>query len=289
MPTKIEKDTVSGQDTTGHVWDGIKELNTPLPTWWVYVLYATVVWSLAQFVIYPSFPGITGYFSGLVGYSARGELTSKMQAAAQARAPFLDRIRSSSLDDIRNTPELLGYAVSGGRVAFAENCAACHQAGGAGTKGYPNLADDDWLWGGKLADIQKTIQVGIRSAHPDTRTSLMPRFGTDGILERKQIEDVAEFVLSLSGKSTDTASAGRGRALYAENCVSCHGERGTGQRDVGAPSLADGIWLFGGDKASVVRSISEGRGSVMPTWSERLDPAVVKMLTIYVHTLGGGE
>ena len=289
MPTKIEKDTVSGQDTTGHVWDGIKELNTPLPTWWVYVLYATVAWSLVLFVIYPSFPGITGYFSGLVGYSARGELASKMQAAAQARAPFLDRIRSSSLDDIRNTPELLGYAVSGGRVAFAENCAACHQAGGAGTKGYPNLADDDWLWGGKLADIQKTIQVGIRSAHPDTRTSLMPRFGTDGILERKQIDDVAEFVLSLSGKSTDTASAGRGRTIYAENCVSCHGERGTGQRDVGAPSLADGIWLFGGDRASVVRSISEGRGGVMPNWSERLDPAIVKMLTIYVHTLGGGE
>ncbi len=289
MPTKIEKDTVSGQDTTGHVWDGIKELNTPLPTWWLYVLYATVAWSIAQFVIYPSFPGIKGYFSGVVGYSARDELAGKMQVAAQARAPFLDRIRTSSLDDIRNTPELLGYAVSGGRVAFAENCAACHQAGGAGTKGYPNLADDDWLWGGKLADIQKTIQVGIRSSHADTRTSLMPRFGTDGILERKQIEDVAEFVLSLSGKSSDAASATRGRGIYAENCVSCHGERGTGQRDVGAPSLADGIWLFGGDKPTVIRSISEGRGGVMPTWSERLDPAVVKMLTIYVHTLGGGE
>lgn len=289
MPTKIEKDAVSGQDTTGHEWDGIKELNTPLPTWWVYVLYATVAWSIALFVLYPSFPTVNGYLSGLVGYSARDDLAGKMQSAAQARAPFLDRIRSSSLDEIRNTPDLLGYAVSGGRVAFAENCAACHQAGGAGTKGYPNLADDDWLWGGKLAEIQKTIQVGIRSAHPDSRTSLMPRFGTDGILERKQIEDVAEFVLSLSGKSNDASGAQRGRTVYSENCASCHGERGTGQREIGAPSLVDGIWLFGGDKPSIVRSIAEGRGGVMPTWTERLDPAVVKMLTIYVHTLGGGE
>lgn len=289
MPTKIEKDTVSGQDTTGHVWDGIKELNTPLPTWWVYVLYATVAWSLVLFVIYPSFPGITGYFSGVVGYSARGELASKMQAAAQARAPFLDRIRSSSLDDIRNTPELLGYAVSGGRVAFAENCAACHQSGGAGAKGYPSLADDDWIWGGTLAQIERTIRFGIRSPHPDARTSLMPRFGLDGALDRDKIDDAAEFVLSLSKRSTNADAVRRGATVYAENCAACHGNTGTGQRELGAPNLADGIWIYGGDKASIVKTITESRSGVMPAWTDRLDPAVIKMLTVYVHALGGGE
>ncbi|MBM3549535.1 MAG: cytochrome-c oxidase, cbb3-type subunit III [Alphaproteobacteria bacterium] len=289
MPTKIEKDAVTGQNTTGHEWDGIKELNTPLPTWWVYLLYATIAWSIGLFVIYPSFPGITGYLPGVVGYSARQELADKMKVEKEVRAPFLDRVRNGSLEDIRRTPDLLGYAVAGGRVAFAENCAGCHQSGGAGAKGYPSLADDEWLWGGKLADIQKTIQVGIRSMHPDTRTSLMPRFGTDGILDRRQLDDVTEFVLSLSTKPVDPAAVERGRRLYAENCASCHGEQGAGMREFGAPSLTDKVWLFGGDKPSILRSIAEGRAGVMPAWGERLDPAIVKMLTLYVHTLGGGE
>jgi cytochrome c oxidase cbb3-type subunit III len=289
MPTKIEKDAVSGRETTGHEWDGIKELNTPLPTWWVYVLYATILWSVALFIAYPSFPGISGYFGGIVGYSAREELALKIRAEEARRAPYLDRIRSASLEDIRRNPELVGYAVAGGRVAFSENCAGCHQAGGAGTKGYPSLADDDWLWGGRLADIQRSIQYGIRSTHPDARSSLMPRFGLDGILDRRQLDDVTEFVLSLSRRSTDASAAGRGATVFAENCASCHGEKGTGQRDLGAPNLADGIWLHGGDKAAVAKSIAEGRNGVMPAWIDRLDPAVVKMLTIYVHALGGGE
>ena len=289
MPTKIEKDAVTGTETTGHEWDGIKELNTPLPTWWVYLLYASIVWSIGLFIVYPSFPGITGYFSGVVGYSAREELADKMRAAQNIKAPFLDRIHAIGLEEIRATPDLLGYAVAGGRVAFAENCAGCHQAGGAGAKGYPSLADDEWLWGGKLSDIEKTIRTGIRGAHPDTRTSLMPRFGTDGILDRRQIDDVAEFVLSLTTRPADPAAVERGRTVFVENCASCHGERGTGQRELGAPSLADKVWVFGGDKPSIVRSITEGRVGVMPAWIDRLDPAVIKMLTLYVHTLGGGE
>jgi cytochrome c oxidase cbb3-type subunit 3 len=289
MPTKIEKDIVTGTETTGHEWDGIKELNTPLPTWWLYVLYATILWSIGQFIIYPSFPGVRGYFSGVVGYSAREELAGKMRAAADERAPFVDRIRVASLEDIRRNPELVAYAVAGGRVAFAENCAACHQTGGAGTKGYPSLADDDWMWGGTLAEIQKTIQFGIRSGHANARMSLMPRFGVDGLLERRQIEDVTEFVLGFGRRATDRAAAARGGPIYAENCASCHGEKGAGQREFGAPNLVDGIWVYGGDRESLVKTISDGRGGVMPAWSDRLDPAIVKMLTIYVHTLGGGE
>lgn len=289
MPTKIEKDSVTGQNTTGHEWDGIKELNTPLPTWWLYVLYATVLWSIGQFVLYPSIPGVRTYFSGVLGYSAREELVQKMQTAADQRAPFLDRIRQASLADIRKTPELLGYAVAGGRVAFAENCAACHQSGGAGAKGYPSLADDEWLWGGSLAQIERTIRYGIRSAHPDSRMSLMPRFGADGVLDRDKINDAAEFVLSLSRRSTDAAAAKRGATVYAENCAACHRDDGTGQRELGAPNLADGIWVYGGDKASIVKTITESRNGVMPAWTDRLDPAVIKMLTVYVHALGGGE
>ncbi len=289
MPTKIEKDSVTGQNTTGHEWDGIKELNTPLPTWWLYVLYATVLWSIGQFVLYPSIPGVRTYFSGVLGYSAREELVQKMQAAADQKAPFLDRIRQASLADIRKTPELLGYAVAGGRVAFAENCAGCHQSGGAGAKGYPSLADDEWLWGGNLAEIERTIRYGIRSAHPDSRTSLMPRFGLDGVLERDKIDDAAEFVLSLSNRATNADAAKRGATVYAENCAACHGNAGAGQRELGAPNLADGIWIYGGDKASIVKVIAESRNGVMPAWTDRLDPAVIKMLTVYVHALGGGE
>lgn len=289
MPTKIEKDAVTGQNTTGHEWDGIKELNTPLPTWWLYVLYATVLWSIGQFILYPSVPGVRSYFAGVLGYSAREELVQKMQTAADLRAPFLDRIRQASLADIRKTPELLGYAVAGGRVAFAENCAACHQSGGAGAKGYPSLADDEWLWGGSLAQIERTIRFGIRSAHPDARTSLMPRFGLDGLLERDKIDDAAEFVLSLSNRSTNPGAAKRGATVYAENCAACHGNTGAGQRELGAPNLADGIWVYGGDKASIVKTITESRNGVMPAWTDRLDPAVIKMLTVYVHALGGGE
>jgi cytochrome c oxidase cbb3-type subunit 3 len=289
MPTKIEKDIVTGTETTGHEWDGIKELNTPLPTWWLYVLYATILWSIGQFIIYPSFPGVRGYFSGVVGYSAREELAGKMRAAADERAPFVDRIRVASLEEIRRNPELVAYAVAGGRVAFAENCAGCHQAGGAGTKGYPSLADDEWLWGGGLAEIHRTIQVGIRSTHAEARSSAMPRFGLDGMLDRQQIDQVAEHVLGLSGRGGNRDAAAKGAPLYAENCASCHGEGGLGNRELGAPNLADNVWLYGGDKASVVRTIAEARNGVMPAWGERLDPAIVKMLTIYVHALGGGE
>ena len=289
MPTKIEKDSVTGQNTTGHEWDGIKELNTPLPTWWLYILYATVLWSIGQFVLYPSIPGVRTYFSGVLGYSAREELVQKMQTAAEQRSPFLDRIRQASLADIRKTPELLGYAVAGGRVAFAENCAGCHQSGGAGAKGYPSLADDEWRWGGDLAQIERSIRYGIRSAHADSRTSLMPRFGLDGVLERDKIDDAAEFVLSLSGRATNADAAKRGATVYAENCAACHGNTGAGQRELGAPSLADGIWVHGGDKASIVKVIVESRNGVMPAWTDRLDSAVIKMLTVYVHALGGGE
>lgn len=289
MPTKIEKDEITGKATTGHEWDGVKELDTPLPKWWLYVFYATIVWSIGYYVLYPAWPSFSSHTTGVLNYSARSDITRDLREQADQRAPYVSRIRAASLEQIRNDPRLLGFAMAGGRSVFAENCAGCHGAGGAGTKGFPNLADDDWLWGGDLEAIHTTIRAGIRSAHPDLRLSQMPRFGLDGMLTASQISDVAEYTLSLSGRDTDKAAAARGLPLFAENCAVCHGPKGEGNLEVGAPNLADTIWLYGGDKASVTQSIAASRNGVMPAWADRLDEATIKMLAVYVHSLGGGR
>ncbi len=289
MANQAEKDSKTGLETTGHEWDGIKELNTPLPKWWVYVFYATILFSIVYYVLYPAIPGISGYTKGLLGYSSRQELSRSLAEAAAQRSAFLGRIEKASLSDIRSNDELLNFALAGGKAAFADNCAPCHGTGATGGPGYPNLADDDWLWGGKLEDIFTTLRHGVRwTQDEDTRGSEMPRFG-DGILEPAEINDVAEFVLSLSGRGGDPAAARRGAAVFAEQCAACHGARGEGGREVGAPRLSDTIWLYGEDKATIVRQIRTPRHGVMPAWGERLDEATLKMLAVYVHSLGGGE
>jgi cytochrome c oxidase cbb3-type subunit 3 len=284
-----ERDAVTGRETTGHEWDGIKELNTPLPKWWVYVFIATVVWSFGYWVVYPAWPGIAGYTKGLIGYNSRAELDEAMTAAADSRRVWTDRIAAFSVEEIAADPELLAYSVAGGRTLFAENCAPCHGAGGQGAPGYPNLADDSWMWGGELAAIEQTVRFGVRSGHEQARVSEMPRFGADGLLDRGQISDVADYVLSLSGAAADAAAVQRGAMVYAENCASCHGETGAGNRELGAPALNDAIWLYGGDKAGVVQQVTAPRHGVMPTWSGRLDEVSIKLLSVYVHSLGGGE
>ena len=289
MPTKIEKDLVTGTQTTGHEWDGIKELDTPLPKWWIYVFYATIAWSLVYYVLYPAWPSLSSHTNGILGFSSRTEIREQLAEQAKQRAPFLDRLRKEPLDRIESQPDLLNFAIAGGRATFLENCAPCHGSGGAGAKGFPSLADDDWLWGGSRDAILQTITHGVRNADADSRQSQMPRFGADGILKKNEINDAAEYVLSLSGTGTDQAAAGRGKAVFAENCVACHGEKGEGNQELGAPNLADKIWLYGGSKVDVVESITNARAGSMPSWSGRLDDATIKMLTIYVHSLGGGK
>ena len=289
MPTKIEKDAISGRETTGHEWDGIKELNTPLPKWWVYVFYATIVWAIGYWVVYPSWPTLSTHLQGMGGYWSRAELDKQVAQQAEERAPYVKRIAAASLEDIGKDADLYNFAQAGGRAAFGENCAACHGPGGGGAKGFPNLADNDWLWGGTRDAILRTVSYGVRNANPESRQSQMPRFGADGILKPDQIDDVAEYVLSLSGTSTDAAAAKRGAPIFAENCAVCHGEKGTGNQEVGAPNLSDQIWLYGGDKATVVQTITYARAGSMPAWSERLDLATIKMLALYVHSLGGGQ
>jgi cytochrome c oxidase cbb3-type subunit 3 len=289
VPTKIEKDTLSGQDTTGHEWDGIKELNTPLPRWWLWVFYATIAWAVAYWLIYPAWPLISRHTPGILGWSSRGAMLEDIATAKARQAALVERINKTELADIPKDPELLAFALAGGRSAFGINCAPCHGAGAAGSKGYPNLNDDDWLWGGKLADIHTTLQNGIRWTAAETRESQMPAFLTDGILNAAQVGDVAEFVLSLGGQKHDAAMAGRGKAVFAEQCAACHGEEGKGNPELGAPNLTDGIWLYGGDRDTIVNTIRYARRGVMPGWKDRLDAATVKQLAVYVHSLGGGQ
>ena len=282
MPTKIEKDEFTGTETTGHEWDGIKELNTPLPKWWLYVMYASIVFSIGYYVLFPTYPGWTG----LLGYSQRETVVEDMAAARARQAGNLDRVAATPLEEIQGDPELLNFALAGGQAAFADNCAPCHAPGGAGRPGYPILADDAWLWGGDLEAIHQTIQFGIRSDHDETRFGDMPAFGADELLEAAEIDAVADHVLSLSGQGAVTET---GAQVFAENCADCHGQSGEGLRDLGAPRLNDQIWLYGGDKAGIVAQITKPRHGAMPAWTGRLDETTVKMLAVYVHGLGGGE
>ncbi len=290
MPTKIEKDAITGTNTTGHEWDGIKELDTPMPKWWVYTFYACILFAIVYVALFPSVPGLHGYFGGLLHFSQRQAVEASMKEAVARQGVFLERVAKADLKQIRETPDLFSFAVTGGKAAFNINCAQCHQPGGGGIKGFPNLADDDWLWGGSLEAIHQTITYGVRNANEQSRQSMMPRFGTDGMLKPAEISDVADYVLSLSGKSTaPAASVQRGAAIFADQCEACHNKGGTGNLELGAPRLNDKIWLYGGDKATLVETIAKARNSNMPAWGERLDPTTIKMLAVYVHALGGGQ
>jgi cytochrome c oxidase cbb3-type subunit III len=283
--------TPGGDDyeTTGHEWDGIAEYNKPLPRWWVTVLYASIVWAFGYWIVMPAWPLASSFTTGLLGYSQRTTVTNQIAEAEAARAAQAEQLQTMELEAVQANPDLLRFATAGGRSAFLVNCSQCHGTGGAGAVGYPNLIDDDWLWGGTLSDIHDTIRYGVRSTHDETRLSEMPAFGADEMLEPAEIADVAQYVLSLSGKATDTAAAGRGEETFVEWCAMCHGDDGTGLAPMGAPNLTDAIWLYGGDVETITKTISDSRRGVMPAWSGRLSDIAVKQLALYIHSLGGGE
>ena len=289
---KEEQDRLAfGKPTAELEWDGIRKLDYPPPRWWVMTFWATFIFAIVWWVLYPSWPGLSGYFPGLLNFQQRVEVQEQLTAAEGARARFVETIGAAPLEEIRADPQLLGYAVAAGRVVFNNNCAQCHALGGAGQGVFPTLADDDWIWGGRPEDVEHTITHGVRNGGEEARDSQMPRFGADGILTREQIGDVADYVLSLSGRAAPEAAeaVGRGSALYAENCVACHGEGGAGMPETGAPRLNDAIWLYGGGRAKVVAQIVDPRHGVMPAFGSRLDPATIRMLVAYVHGLGGGQ
>jgi cytochrome c oxidase cbb3-type subunit 3 len=285
-----EIDAVSGTATTGHDWDGIRELNTPLPRWWLWTFYACIVWAVGYWVVYPAWPLLTTSTEGITGWHARSAVVTDLEQLQAQRGPMMQQINTASVADIAGNPQLLDFSRAVGRVAFADNCAPCHGAGGGGTKGYPNLNDDDWLWGGKLADIEQTIRHGARAGDDKGRSGNMPAFGRDGLLKANEISAVADFARTLAGLKPDAgADLALGKKLYADNCAVCHGDAGKGNRELGAPNLTDKIWLYGSDKQTVVAGIQNGRGGVMPAWGGRLPEPTIKALTVYVHTLGGGE
>jgi len=285
--THQDIDAATGTATTGHEWDGIKELNTPLPKWWLYLLYACMIWALGYAILYPTIPLPGGHTSGLLGWSSRGAVTADLQELALQRAPFVNQLNKSTLQQINSDPKLAEFARAYGRSAFGNNCAPCHGSGGQGSVGYPNLNADRWLWGGTLDQISNTITHGARSGDGLGHEGNMPAFGRDGILTTAQINDVADFVRSLSNPTTTDVSAGR--LVFTENCTPCHGDNAKGNIDVGAPNLTTKIWLYGGDKETIVQTLTNGRGGHMPAWGGKLDPATIKALTVFVHSLGGGQ
>jgi len=280
-------DEVTGTETVGHEWDGIEELDTPMPRWWLWTLYATIAWSLVYVVLYPAWPMVEKATDGVLGWSSRGQLAEEMSAAELAQAGVREQLSRIPIERLPDDSALMAQAVAGGAAAFKVNCVQCHGSGAAGsqTLGYPNLNDDAWLWGGDLRAIEYTLVHGIRQAgHDQTRTSLMPAFA--GVFAPQQMDALVDHVLSLSG----TAESGPvGAQIFADNCALCHGPQGGGNRELGAPRLNDAIWLRGGSREAIARQVIDPKMGMMPGWGERLDPVTIKMLAAYVHSLGGGE
>lgn len=289
MAGKREIDTATQTETTGHEWDGIKELDTPMPRWWLWTFYATIVWGVIYTILMPAWPLISGATPGLLGYSSRANVAADIDAARAANAALDARLLQTDLGAVADDPELLRFATAGGGAVFRNQCSQCHGRGGAGALGgYPNLNDDDWLWGGTVDDIRQTVTHGIRyEADGDTRFSQMPAFGE--ILAADEIDGLVQYVRSLSGLDHDAALAAGATQTFADNCAVCHGDAGQGDRTQGAPSLSDPIWLYGADPETLHTTIAQARFGVMPAFATRLSDSEIAKVTFYVHSLGGGE
>ena len=287
-----EIDPHSQVETTGHEWDGIKELNNPLPRWWLFIFWGTIAVAIIYWVLMPAWPappGMQGNTLGVLGQSDRATVAAEVSLTAKMRAELASRLSAVDASAILQDHDLSQLALGLGESAFGDNCATCHGAGGRGAKGYPRLADDIWLWGGTLTDIETTIRHGIRSDDPDARTTDMPAFGRDEFLASAEIKDLVEFVTAISGRKANLAAVDRARPIFQTNCASCHGVDARGDRAQGAPNLTDAEWLYGGDRDTLQATIFGARRGVMPAWTTRFDPATIRALAVYVHSLGGGE
>lgn len=281
-----EIDKVSGVETTGHEWDGLKELNNPLPRWWLWVFIITCIWAVGYWIVYPAWPTIQGHTKGKYGWTQHKQLAAGQEEIHEIQAAYVEMLRRTPLSDVKKDPELYAFALAGGAAAFKNHCAACHGTGADGMAHYPNLNDDDWLWGGSVEEIYQTIKYGIRSSHDETRISAMTAFGTDGVLTRPDVLAVTDHVRSLSGLEEENA---RGAVIFQEQCASCHGLEGKGDRSVGAPNLTDAVWLYGSSRDAVSAVVFSARNSVMPHWSGVISDDKIRQLALYVHSLGGGE
>lgn len=304
----MSQDTQS-KNTTGHVWDeNLQELTNPLPNWWLWTFYITIIFAVIYWVLYPAWPIGKTFTKGIgntityvndkgetktTHWNMRAKLMKETNEAVAAQKKYFDKVAATPFDAVAKDAELMQFVQSSGRQLFLDNCAACHQAGGQGKVGLaPNLVDDDWIYGGTYEKIQETITGG--------RNGMMPSF--KGVLKDDQITQVANYVLSLSGEPHDEAAAKAGDAIFHNEggCLVCHGPEGKGNKDIGSANLTDKIWLWAnvpaqstaeGKVAEVRKVVTEGmsRGK-MPTWGGRLNSEQIKLLTVYVHdTLGGGK
>jgi cytochrome c oxidase cbb3-type subunit 3 len=277
-------------NTTGHSWDGIEEFDNPMPRWWLWTFYVCIAFALAYSVMYPAWPMLTRATPGLLGASTRADVAAEIQEFSDRNAPMRAKLEAADLTAISADPDLSGFANNAGAAVYRTWCAQCHGSGAAGFKGYPNLLDDDWLWGGDIEAIHYTITHGIRNTtDDDARLSEMPKFGVDELLEKPQINEVVQHVLAISGQDHDATLAAAGAVVFEENCAACHMEDGTGNRDLGAPNLTDAIWLYGGDVANLTETVTYSRAGAMPNWNTRLSEADIRAVATYVHGLGGGE
>lgn len=286
--TKHETDEETGIDTTGHEWDGIKELNNPLPRWWLWCLYLTIIWGVGYMIAYPSWPMISGATKGVLGYSTRGEVAAEIDRFEAQNADLRASLTEIDLGVLKDNPDLQRFAYANGAAVFRTNCSQCHGSGAAGALGYPNLLDDDWLWGGAIQDIALSIDHGIRNeTDADAHWSQMPAYGE--VLSSDEIDNAVQYVMQLAGSDFDVEMANAGAVIFDEQCSACHGADGKGDRDVGAPNLTDAIWLYGSDIAAVTETVTNARFGVMPAWGQRLTRSDINAVAAYVHGLGGGE
>lgn len=285
-----EHDPVTGRETTGHEWNGIKELDTPVPRGVLIFLVLTHLWAIAWWFLVPAWPLGTTYTKGLLGVDQRTAVEERSATDEAARAAWTGRVVGEPYEVVLADEALMQAVRDAGSQLYGDNCAACHGRDAQGAAGYPDLTDDDWLWGGGPEAIEQTLRVGINTAHAESRIAQMPAFGRDQMLDRDQVRQVAAYVYSLSNPDYSTADTlprvEAGREVFAVNCAACHGETGQGLAEVGAPNLTDDRWLYGGDLETIIASVHGGRQGHMPTWDERLSDAEIRTLALYVHDLG---
>lgn len=292
MATQPKKKKHGEPSTTGHSWDGIEEFDNPMPRWWLWSFYISIFWAAIYMIFYPAWPLISSATTGVLGYSSRADVATEIARADAANQVWYDRLMATDPAHIIDDAELQRFAVNAGAAVFRAQCSQCHGAGAAGVQagGFPNLNDDEWLWGGTMEDIVQTVGYGIRNeVFPDARWSEMPAFGRDGLLTSDEIDQVVNHVLEISGQAHDAALAAAGAVVFEDNCASCHGSNGEGDQFVGAPPLNNAIWLYGGDAATIRETVTNSRFGIMPGFNERLPEAQVRAVAAYVHQLGGGQ
>ena len=278
--------------TTGHSWDGIEEFDNPMPRWWLWTFYICIFWAVIYMIFYPAWPLINSATSGILGYSSRADVAAEITEADAANQVWYDRLMEADAASIVDDADLQHFAVNAGAAVFRAQCSQCHGAGAAGVQagGFPNLLDDEWIWGGTIEDIEQTVTYGIRNEDfPDARWSEMPAFGRDELLTGEEMDQVVQHVLNISGQEHDATLATAGAEVFDYNCSSCHGIDGEGDIFAGAPALNNAIWLYGGDAATIHETVMNARFGIMPGFNERLPAAQIRTVVAYIHQLGGGQ